>query len=92
MKQKFTYHLHPDVTSEQYPHLPEDVRKVYISVIKKIPMDETEKINIIRSRPDFFIKRPVRTFGQAFKRLQNVKTMKSKIQKSNQSINQKSKQ
>lgn len=89
MKPKFTYHLHPDITSENYQDLPEEVRKVYISVIKKIPMDESEKVRIIRDHPQYFIKRPVRSFGQAFKRMQNVKVMRDKIKKSN--INQPSK-
>jgi hypothetical protein len=81
MKPKFTYHLHPEVTPELYEQLPEEVRKVYISVIKKIPMDESEKVRIIRNNPQYFIKRPIRSFGQAFKRMQNVKVMRDKIRK-----------
>lgn len=81
MKPKFAYHLHPDVTPELYEQLSEEVRKVYISVIKKIPMDEEEKIRIIKANPQYFIKRPLKSFGQKFKRLQNVKAIRDKIKK-----------
>ncbi|PRY90606.1 hypothetical protein [Mongoliibacter ruber] len=75
----YTYHLREDISQETYETFPEDVRKVYISTVKKIPMDEKEKMEILKKYPQFFDRRPTKSYGQNVRRLFNVKKMRDKL-------------
>jgi hypothetical protein len=73
-----TYHLLSDMTEEQYDALPEEVRRVYVSTAKKIPLDPKEKLATIHKYPQYFQKVEKKPFGQNFKRFQNLKSKMEK--------------
>jgi predicted alternative tryptophan synthase beta-subunit len=76
---KISYHLLSDMTEEQYAALPEDVRRVYVSTAKKIPMDQKEKLDTIQQYPQYFEKRQAKPFAHKVKRLLNLKSKIDKI-------------
>jgi hypothetical protein len=76
-----SYHLLSDMTEEQYAALPEEVRRVYVSTAKKIPIDPKEKLATIQKYPQYFQKVEKKPFGQNFKRFQNLKSKMEKIKK-----------
>jgi hypothetical protein len=80
---KINIHLKKEYYEDQeaYAKLPEDVRKVYISVLQNIPMDHTEMREIVKANPDYFHTVQAKSFGQLFKRMQNVKTARQKQRK-----------
>ncbi|MFN3803238.1 hypothetical protein [Belliella pelovolcani] len=78
---RYNHHLLSNVTEDEYVKFPEEVRKVYISVAQKIPMAPEEKAAIVKKYPDYFDKRPIKSFGTKVKRLLNVKDKIKKLEK-----------
>lgn len=53
--------------------MPEEVRKVYVSVAKNIPMFDSEKLRIIQKYPECFTKVESKSYGDKVRRLMNLK-------------------
>ncbi|MBD3627628.1 hypothetical protein [Cyclobacterium sp.] len=74
MKDKISYSL-KKLSEKEYKDAPEEVRKVYIHVTKKIPMDEKEKARILRSHPGYFTQKKAQTFAQRVGKMEAKKSL-----------------
>ncbi|MDN3689083.1 hypothetical protein, partial [Cyclobacterium jeungdonense] len=70
MKNKISYTLRK-LSEKEYKDAPEEVRKVYIHVTEKIPMDGREKARILRSHPEYFTRKKPLTFAQKVRHIHN---------------------
>lgn len=85
MKDKISYTL-KKLSEKEYENAPEEVRKVYIHVTKKIPMDDREKARILRSHPEYFTRKKALTFAQKVRHIHN---RQSKIKRNEKAYHQK---
>lgn len=72
-KKRISYNLLSSLTEEEYNAMPEEVRKVYVSVAKNIPMFDSEKLRIIQKYPECFTKVESKSYGDKVKRLMNLR-------------------
>jgi hypothetical protein len=72
MKKNTSYHL-KHLTEQEYAEAPEDVRRVYISTAKNIPIPGKEKLDIIKQYPGYFEEVSHNSFSQKLKRAINLK-------------------
>jgi predicted alternative tryptophan synthase beta-subunit len=80
-KKRISYNLLSSLTEEEYNAMPEEVRKVYVSVAKNIPMFDSEKLRIIQKYPECFTKVETKSYGDKVKRLMNLKEKVNNISK-----------
>lgn len=74
MKNKRSYNLRK-LTEDEYNNAPEEVRKVYIHVLKKVFMNTREKARILEAYPEYFTPAPPVTFAQ---RMQKIHQLQAK--------------
>lgn len=74
MKNKISYSLRK-LSEKEYQEAPEEVRKVYIHVLKKVPIDPREKARILAAYPAYFTRKKPVSFSQ---RVRNMHAKRSK--------------
>lgn len=74
MKNKISYSLRK-LSEKEYQDAPEEVRKVYIHVLKKVPMDPREKARILAAYPAYFTRKKPVSFSQ---RVRNIESKKGR--------------